>query len=156
MAAVLARGPDNCAGPSTTGCVVHRAPRTALDVGCARHDRDMTGAQTARLGNEVFLRGRLAAEPVARTLPSGDELIAFRLTVPRPPDDKVRVRVDSIDCAALNARVRHCLERTVPGDELEVTGSLRRRFWRSPMGLGSRYEVLVSSVRRNRRRQSDA
>jgi single-strand DNA-binding protein len=108
--------------------------------------------------NEVFLRGRLAAQPLVRTLPSGDELLAFRITVPReqPESHGSRVRVDSIDCAALNTRVRRCVERAVPGDQLEVTGSLHRRFWRSPSGLGSRYEVLARSARLLKRRRSDA
>jgi single-strand DNA-binding protein len=119
----------------------------------------MTAIDDPRVGdNEVFLRGRLAAEPEARTLPSGDELWAFRLTVPRPADDRSdsRSRVDSIDCATLSARVRRCLERATPGDQLEVSGSLHRRFWRSQSGLGSRYEVIVSSARMARRRRSDA
>lgn len=41
--------------------------------------------------NQVYLRGRLAAEPVMRDLPSGDILAIFRLTVDRPPGDRVRV-----------------------------------------------------------------
>jgi single-strand DNA-binding protein len=105
--------------------------------------------------NQVFLRGRLASTPVLRTLPSGDELCSFRLTVPRPAGD--RVRVDSLDCASTRARVRRTVERAEPGDELEVSGSLHRRFWRSPGGLGSRYEVAVGtarvSARQPRRRQ---
>lgn len=108
--------------------------------------------------NQVFLRGRLAAEPVLRILPSGDELCSFRLTVPRSARDRgpSKARVDSIDCAAVLARVRRCLDRATPGDELEVSGSLQRRFWRGPGGLGSRYEVLVTSARSVRRRRSDA
>jgi hypothetical protein len=49
--------------------------------------------------NQVLLRGAIAAEAVLRTLPSGDELVSFRITVARPPGD--RVRVDSS-----NAQVR--------------------------------------------------
>jgi single-strand DNA-binding protein len=52
--------------------------------------------------------------------------------------------------------VRRCLERAVPGDELEVSGSLHRRFWRTAAGLGSRYEVQVSSARMAKRRRSGA
>ena len=36
----------------------------------------MTAIEDSRVDNEVFLRGRLAAEPDQRTLPSGDELVA--------------------------------------------------------------------------------
>ena len=108
--------------------------------------------------NEVFLRGRLAAEPVVRRLPSGDELCTFRITVPRLPSESrdSRVRVDSIDCAAIAARVRRSVGRAAPGDQLEVSGSLHRRFWRSPSGLGSRYEVLARSARVIRRPRSGA
>jgi single-strand DNA-binding protein len=108
--------------------------------------------------NVVFLRGRLAAEPTARTLPSGDELWAFRVTVRRPDElsPQSRTRVDSIECATLSARVRRSLQRAAPGDQFEITGSLHRRFWRSPSGVGSRYEVLVRAARPLRRRRNGA
>jgi single-strand DNA-binding protein len=107
--------------------------------------------------NTVFLRGRLAADPVARVLPSGDELLSFRLTVSRPAGQTAaRPRVDSIDCATAVARARRCLERATPGDLVEVTGALQRRFWRSAAGLGSRYEVQVATARLSRRRKADA
>jgi single-strand DNA-binding protein len=118
----------------------------------------MTAIEAPRIGdNEVFLRGRLAAEPSTRILPSGDELVAFRLTVPRSGNGaSARARVDSIDCATMNLRARRCVERAAPGDELEVTGSLHRRFWRSAAGPASRYEVEISSARQVRRRRSGA
>lgn len=115
----------------------------------------MTTSDEGSCDNAVFLRGRLAAEPQVRPLPSGDEILTFRLTVERPADDG-RVRVDSIDCATLVSRVRRTLERAQPGDWLEVEGALHRRFWRSASGLGSRYEVAVGSARINRRRRSVA
>lgn len=114
----------------------------------------MSKQAAERTVNEVFLRGRLAAEPVPRTMPSGDELCSFRLTVPRPEGE--RTRVDSIECAATNARVRRSLARAQPGDECEVTGSLRRRFWRSAQGLASRYEVEVSGLRVSSRPRTGA
>jgi len=98
--------------------------------------------------NEVFLRGRLSADPLLRTLPSGAELCTFRLVVPRPEGE--RVRVDSIDCATTNARVRRTLTSCSAGDELEVCGSLHRRFWRGAAGPASRYEVTVSAVKARR------
>lgn len=104
--------------------------------------------------NHVFLRGRLAASPVIRELPSGDELCSFRLTIPRPPGS--RVRVDSIECSTTRLRVRRSLERGEAGDQFEITGSLHRRFWRSQTGPASRFEVDVSSARISARRQIDA
>jgi single-strand DNA-binding protein len=104
--------------------------------------------------NTVVLRGVLAAKSEARELPSGDQMVSFRVTVARPPGE--RTRVDSIDCATTNTRVLRCLERAGPGDRIELAGSLHRRFWRSPNGVASRYEVTVSSARLSRRRRSDA
>jgi single-strand DNA-binding protein len=99
--------------------------------------------------NQVFLRGTFAGEAVERTLPSGDELVSFRITVARPPGG--RVRVDSIDCASTRATVRRSVTRYQAGDEIELTGSLHRRFWRTPGGWpSSRYEVDVDSLRRAR------
>jgi single-strand DNA-binding protein len=95
--------------------------------------------------NEVVLRGRLAGPPVERELPSGDVITIFRLTVRRP--DGKRGTVDSLDCAAERARCRRSLARAAPGDVLEIRGSLRRRFWRGPAGVSSRYEVRAESVR---------
>jgi single-strand DNA-binding protein len=95
--------------------------------------------------NWVFLRGRLAEEPVARELPSGDVLTVFRLTVSRPSNE--RGRVDSLECSTVKARARRSLERADAGDQLEVTGSLRRRFWRTPAGAASRYAVDVETVK---------
>jgi single-strand DNA-binding protein len=101
--------------------------------------------QFASTDNQIYLHGRLADAPVLRDLPSGDVLAVFRLTVPRPKGD--RVRVDSIECATVKARVHKTLSRANAGDELEVFGSLRRRFWRTPAGPASRYAVDVHTVR---------
>jgi single-strand DNA-binding protein len=104
--------------------------------------------------NQVVLRGRLAAEPVLRTLPSGDELCTFRITVRRPPDS--RAAVDSIDCVTARARVRRTVFAAVPGTTIAVTGRLHRRFWRTPAGPASRYEVEVATIRVTARRRSGA
>lgn len=99
--------------------------------------------------NEVFLRGVLADAPRVRTLPSGDELCSFRLTVRRPKGSFGRTRVDSIDCATTRAAPRKAALRCSPGEVLEVTGSLHRRFWRGEGGAPtSRYEVDVTSARK--------
>lgn len=113
----------------------------------------MTTDESPSGDNEVFLRGRLADGAESRTLPSGDELCVFRMTVPRPPGE--RTRVDSIDCASSQARVRRSVLAAEPGQLLEIRGSLRRRFWRGGAGLASRYEVQVAAAKVIRRR-SDA
>ncbi len=104
--------------------------------------------------NQVVLVGRLGAAAATRTLPSGDTLSQFRLIVPRPPERarQSRVAVDTLDCAAWTSRLRRQVSAWGAGDLVEVTGALRRRFWRSPAGgPASRYEVEVSTVRRLRR-----
>jgi single-strand DNA-binding protein len=44
--------------------------------------------------------------------------------------------------------VQRVVSRLVPGDVVEVEGSLRRRFWRVGAGAASRSEVEVTRVRR--------
>src|SRR5262249_4540467 len=134
----------------------HRGWLSTVDALAARaedrcdDDFCMTDNETDhRPGNQVFLRGRLADLPVEKELPSGDVLVLFRLTVPRPAGE--RVRVDSIECVTSRPRPRRTLANIAPGSELEVEGSLRRRFWRAPSGPASRYAVDVTGVRVNRR-----
>ena len=105
---------------------------------------------TAR--NEVLLVGRLAAEPEERELPSGDVLSSFRLVVDRPPAARAPgprgASVDTLDCVARGAGLRRAVRGWRPGDVLEVEGALRRRFFRTTAGTGSRYEVEVARGKR--------
>lgn len=108
---------------------------------------------TAIAVNEVRLVGRLSAEPEARALPSGDELTTWRLVVdrvgtPARPAGGRAPTVDTIDCVAHKPSLRRLASRWAPGDVLEVTGALRRRFWRAPHGPASRYEVEVTSAKK--------
>lgn len=101
--------------------------------------------------NEVLLTGRLAAPAEERALPSGDVLVAFRLVVARPPAKKRRERaptIDTIDCVAWDSAPRRNVLGWQPGDVVEVTGALRRRFWRAGAGAVSRTEVEVAKARR--------
>jgi single-strand DNA-binding protein len=103
--------------------------------------------------NEILLRGRLAAVPDERDLPSGDTVLTFRLVVDRPPRAAGRgsgspVRVDTLDCAAFAPTLRRRLRGWQPGDVLEIRGSLRRRFFRTGGGPASRYEVEVGAASR--------
>ena len=104
--------------------------------------------------NEVALIGRLSAEPVERTLPSGDVLVTWRVIVDRPPPRRpvpegVRVPVvDTLDCVAFAGSVRRTARAFVAGDVVRVEGALRRRFWRAGAITSSRYEVEASLLRR--------
>ncbi len=86
--------------------------------------------------NLVCLSGRVSAAPEARMLPSGDEVVSFRLIVPRSPTARRRSkqRVDTIECSAWTARLRRAVRRLEAGDAVAVTGELRRRFTRGATG----------------------
>lgn len=101
--------------------------------------------------NEVRVVGRLSALPQHRELPSGDEVTTFRVVVPR--DRSVsRASVDALECAAWTAAVRRTVARWGPGDTVEVSGTLRRRFFRVGGGAASsRVEIEVRRARRVRR-----
>ncbi len=103
--------------------------------------------------NEVVLVGRVAAEAVERELPSGDLLQSFRVVVDRPPGPPrpgtVRqVSIDTLDCTAWAAGVRRTAALLRPGDVVQVSGALRRRFWRAGAGAASRTEVEVLALKR--------
>lgn len=107
--------------------------------------------------NEVLLVGRVPAAPEQRALPSGDALVTWRVVVGRPPGrplpEGVRATtVDTLDCVAWTASTRRAATALLPDDVVEVTGALRRRFWRAGAGAASRCEVEVSTVRRVSRR----
>jgi single-strand DNA-binding protein len=98
--------------------------------------------------NEVVVSGRLSAAAVVKALPSGDEIVTWRLIVDRPTGE--RGKVDVVDCTAFGARVRRQALGWQVDEVIEVSGALRRRFWRGPAGLQSRYEVAVdNAARRN-------
>ena len=97
--------------------------------------------------NEVVLRGKVSQSPEVRELPSGDVVCSFRVVVPRP-ERKGKSGVDALECAVWTARLRRTVERWGEGDVVEVSGALRRRFFRSQAGGAvSRYEVEVSAAR---------
>lgn len=98
--------------------------------------------------NHVELTGRVSGEPAARELPSGDELVTLRLVVARDGGGPV----DTIDCACWSAAARRAAKRLADGDRARVDGALRRRFFRTPGGPASRYEVEVLRLVRDRRR----
>jgi single-strand DNA-binding protein len=100
--------------------------------------------------NAVTVTGRLSGTRVV-TLPSGDELVSFRVVVDRPPRDRGpsgRVTVDAVECTAWRADVRRRVQSLPEGTLVTVTGSLRRRFWRSSGAPASRLDVEVATLRR--------
>jgi single-strand DNA-binding protein len=109
--------------------------------------------------NMVELRGRISSAPVERELPSGTVITTFRVSVPRaktPMTAGSTQSVDWVDCAAWSARTRRTVGGWVAGDEVEVTGALRRRHFRAGEASTSRLEVEVLSARRARAREQPA
>jgi single-strand DNA-binding protein len=96
-------------------------------------------SQSLQSLNFVVVAGRLSRAPEVRTLPSGDVLVAYEVTVPRTegPADSVPV------VWFPTARRQPSLDE---GDEVVVVGRVRRRFFRSGGTTRSRTEVLADRV----------
>lgn len=98
--------------------------------------------------NEVLLVGRVSADAKEVPLPSGDVIVTFRLAVPRPPRPGARTMSDAIDCVVWRSGPRRAAMGWQVGDVVRVSGALRRRFWRGPVGPASRFELEVDQARR--------
>jgi single-strand DNA-binding protein len=97
--------------------------------------------------NEVRLVGRVSQEPQLRELPSGDTIWTFRLVVPRVPTPrKPRSLVDALECCVWSGRLKRSVQTWQAGDVVEVSGSLRRRFYRAGAGGGAASRVEVEAV----------
>lgn len=107
------------------------------------------GAGTDGAENCVRLIGRVSAAPERRQLPSGDTLVSFRLVVSRPAEARARssITVDTVDCVVWQPALQQHVLAWSGGERVDVDGSLRRRFWRTPTGASSRTEVEVERAR---------
>lgn len=94
--------------------------------------------------NDVVLRGRVSQEAVEKELPSGDKVVEFRLIVSREKQSGV----DTLDIASWNAKSRRTALSLTPDEWVEVSGSIHRRFWSSPTGLASRWQVEAVEISR--------
>lgn len=104
--------------------------------------------------NEVHLVGRLSAPPSVKQLPSGAEVVQLRVVVDRPPvtgrkasETSRSPTVDTIDVACWRADCKRRAMSCSGTETVELTGALRRRFWRGPSGVASRYEVEAETLR---------
>ncbi len=117
------------------------------------HDQGMgvDAEQSSADINEVRLVGRVADRAQARALPSGDELVTWRLIVRRARrKGEERTCVDTIDIACWAPGVRKRALTLETDERVEVTGVLHRRFFRAAGGAASRYEVEARAIRRAR------
>ncbi len=92
--------------------------------------------------NDVLLRGRVSAVATSKELPSGDKVVEFRLIVTR----EERQGVDTLDIAAWSAKSRKLALALQPDEWVEISGSIHRRFWQSPAGVASRWQVTASEI----------
>jgi single-strand DNA-binding protein len=98
--------------------------------------------------NRVSVVGRVSSAATTRTMPSGDELVTWRVVVDRPPAHGPGPTFDVVDCVAWSARTRRSALAWAVGDVVAIDGALRRRFWRSPGSLQSRCEIEVRAAKR--------
>lgn len=94
--------------------------------------------------NDVLVRGRVSGEAVEKELPSGDKVSEFRIVVSRHN----REGVDTLDIAVWSAKLRRQAASLTVDDWVEVVGSIRRRFWKAPSGLASRWQIEASEITR--------
>lgn len=94
--------------------------------------------------NVVVLAGTIAADPIERVMPSGDEVTELRLSVP----DAGR-RLLPLPIAVWHSDVgKRALRGIAKGDEVLIHGQLVRRFYRSGAGARSLTEVVASGVKK--------
>jgi single-strand DNA-binding protein len=94
--------------------------------------------------NVVVLAGRVAAEPVERRLPSGDEVTELRLSVP-----EAGKRLLPLPVAVWHQAVgKRAVKGIGKGDAVLVYGQLARRFYRSGAGARSLTEVVAAGIKK--------
>ena len=94
--------------------------------------------------NDLLLRGRVSAPATVKELPSGDKVVEFRLIITRVDRDGV----DTLDIAAWSGKTRKTALSLKSDEWIEVSGSVHRRFWQSPAGLASRWQIEASEISR--------
>jgi single-strand DNA-binding protein len=75
---------------------------------------------------------------------SGDRVVEFRLIVTRMK----QAGVDTLDIAAWSAKSRRTALSLSPDQWIQVSGAIHRRFWSSPTGLASRWQVEALEISR--------
>jgi len=94
--------------------------------------------------NSVVLQGRLASKPELKVFDSGQRLLRLLVTT-KMAEPHRRVDVIPVSVWESDVRVFEPLIEMDKGDELQVHGSLQRRYWEAPDGRRSRIEVTAQS-----------
>ena len=101
--------------------------------------------------NVVVLAGTVAAEPVERQLPSGDEVTELKLSVP-----EAGKRLLPLPVAAWHKTVgKRALKEIAKGDDVLVHGQLARRFYRNGGGARSVMEVVATGIKKLERAEDE-
>ena len=96
--------------------------------------------------NDVSLEGRVSSLPVEKQLPSGDLVVEFRIVIDRRESRGKKREVDTLDIAVWLARPRRSARSLKIDDWVAVEGAVRRRFWKGPNGLASRWQVEANHL----------
>jgi single-strand DNA-binding protein len=94
--------------------------------------------------NDVLLRGRVSTIGVEKELPSGDKVVEFRIVIARSDESGF----DTIDISAWSSKLRRSATSLKTEQWVEVSGSIKRRFWRGATGLASRWQIDASEITR--------
>lgn len=94
--------------------------------------------------NTVYLVGRCSVPAIEKELPSGDKVVEIRLVVAR--DD--REGFDTFDVALWTSVLRKRALSLKDDEWIEVSGALRRRFWRAGGATASRWQVEGRELKR--------
>lgn len=94
--------------------------------------------------NSVHLIGRCSTPAIEKELPSGDKVVEIRLIVAR--DD--REGFDTFDIALWSSALRKRALSLKDDEWIEVSGALRRRFWRAGGASASRWQVEGRELKR--------
>ena len=98
--------------------------------------------------NEVSIEGRVSSLPIEKQLPSGDLVVEFRIVIDRKVSRGKKREVDTLDIAVWLAKPRKSARSLKIDDWVAVEGAVRRRFWKAPSGLASRWQVEANHLRR--------
>lgn len=102
--------------------------------------------------NVVVLAGSVAAEPVCRRLPSGDEVTELRVSIPEAGKRQLPLPI-AVWHNVIGAKA---IQGIGKGDDVLVHGHLVRRFYRSGAGARSLTEVVASEIKRLGRKEEDS
>jgi len=81
---------------------------------------------------------------IEKELPSGDKVVEFRIVIARSDESGF----DTIDISAWSTKLRRTCSTLKTEEWVEVSGSIKRRFWRGATGLASRWQIDASEITR--------